>query len=82
MGVHKYAVQLIRKPIDPVLDRTEKIELERVCDTYGEALEWAFQYGALKEYKRRPLPRIEGTRAVYPCKDNRFSRVQIVIRST
>lgn len=81
MGVsHAYAVQLIRKLTDPILDRTEKVELERVCATFGEACEWAFKFGAVKEYKRRPLPKIEGTRAVFPCKDNRFSRVQIVIR--
>lgn len=83
MGVHhSYAVQLIRKPTDAVLDRTEKVELEKICATFGEACEMAFKYGALKEYKRRPMPKIEGTRAVYPCKDNRFARVQIVIRST
>lgn len=77
---YRYAVQLIRKQVDPIRRTGEAVELEKICATFGEACEVAFKYGALKEHKRRPMPRIEGTRAVYPCKDNRFARVQIVIR--
>lgn len=79
---HSYKVQLIRKPIDPVLRREETVELERVCKTYREALHWATLYGAFPRRKQDVFPKIKGTRAIYPCKDQRFARVQIVIQST
>lgn len=83
MPRHLYAVQLVRQMTDPVLDRTEKIALEKICETYSAALEYAFKFGAVKNNKRGgQLPRVEGTRAVFPCRDTRFARVQIVIRAT
>ena len=77
---HIYKVQLIRRSFNHKDCTVREIaELEKTVDTFARATEVAFSYGARPRSQGDELPKMEGTRAVYPCKDKRFARVQIVI---
>jgi hypothetical protein len=77
---HRYKVQLIR--VGPQKDDRykyiETVALEKATDNFADAIETAFKFGARRRKHGSELPKIEGTRAVYPCKDKRFARVQII----
>jgi len=82
MSAHKYSVQLIRRKQNlETLHFEDLIELEKTVSTFAEAVERAVLFGARPRRYGSELPKIENTRAVYPCKDKRFARVQIVIVS-
>lgn len=78
---HRYKVQLIR--VGPEKDDRfkfiETVAMEKIENTFSDAIDRARLMGARPRTRGDELPKIEGTRAVYPCRDKRFNRVQIVI---